>query len=89
MAYPRKQLRWPGHVVGWGLFFFIGLPWSMLFLLGERSCDMHIGPPCAIGWGVTKLINFLIVLAVCAGAGWATNKAANALRRSDDGDEAE
>jgi hypothetical protein len=78
-----RKRRWPGQAVGWSLFIFVGLPWSALFMLGERACDMHIGPPCAIGWGTTKLINFVVVIVCCTFAGWATNKLVRLFLGSD------
>jgi hypothetical protein len=71
-------------MVGWGLFLFAGLPWSLLMILGERACDVHDGPPCATGWGTTKLINFVGVILIRTFAGWFTNLLAN-HKRSDDG----
>jgi hypothetical protein len=52
------------------LFVFIGLPIWAVLLLGERSCDMHSGPPCTISWGWMKLLNGLVIAAACAAAGW-------------------
>jgi hypothetical protein len=68
MAY-RKSNR-AGCFVSVALSVFVGLPIWAVLLLGERSCDMHIGPPCAISWGWLKLLNGLAIAAVCAAAGW-------------------
>jgi len=77
MSEREEHLRWPGHVVGLGLYFLLGLPASALFVLGERTCDMGIGPPCAISWGAQKLLFAAIVAALCASIGWATNRIIN------------
>ncbi len=67
MAYRRPGFS--GCAVSSLLFAFFGVPLLILMLLGERSCDMHIGPPCAISWGWMKLINLLVVVAFCGTAG--------------------
>lgn len=84
MSNPKSQGRWLGRVVGWGLFLTLGIPWSMLYLLGERECDMHIGPPCAVSWGMMKLLNFIAVIAICWAIGWGINRAIGRWGHYDD-----
>lgn len=79
----KLKSKWPGRIFGWALFIFIGLPWSLLFVLEERQCDMHIGPPCAVGWGTMKLLNFVIVVGVCYLAGWRTNRLEDRRRQAE------
>lgn len=52
------------------LFAIAGLPLWAVMLLGERSCDMHVGPPCAISWGWMKLLGLAAIVAICALIGW-------------------
>ena len=59
-----------GCAVGTLVFIFLGVPLLAMMMLGERSCDMHIGPPCAISWGWMKLINAAVILIICAGIGF-------------------
>ena len=87
MTKQNGRLVWPGRVAGWGLFLIVGLPWSALFMLGERECDMHIGPPCAVSWGAMKLINFLVVALVCWLFGCSVNHAVNRQRTPPGEDE--
>lgn len=75
-----KRFRLSGYLAGWGLFILVGLPWSVLFLLGERECDMHIGPPCTLDWRTTKLIHFAVVILVCWFVGWTANRLLNRRR---------
>lgn len=76
----KPPLRWPGCTLSLILLAFPGLPWMALFLMGERECDMHIGPPCPLSWGMTKLIAFVIVIALCWVIGWTINMLVNKLR---------
>lgn len=84
MGEPKSNVRWTGRIIGLALFVLVGLPWSLLFLLGERECDMHIGPPCAVSWLAGKLINFAIVVLLCSFAGWGSNRLINQSRRPSD-----
>ena len=59
-----------GCIASIALFVLLGLPLWGVLLLGERPCDTHSGPPCAIGWGWMKLITGAIIAAVCLAAGW-------------------
>jgi hypothetical protein len=84
MSNPKPRRRWLSRAVGWALFLIVGIPWSALFLLGERECDMHIGPPCAVSWGMMKLLNFIIVIAICWVIGWGINRTAERPSHPDD-----
>jgi hypothetical protein len=64
MAY--RPPNFSGCAVATLVFIFLGVPLLAMMMLGERSCDMHIGPPCAISWGWMKLINAAVVLTICA-----------------------
>jgi hypothetical protein len=79
-----RPVELPGRLLGWGLFLVVGLPAWVLFLLGERECDTHIGAPCTISWGVLKLIAFAIVVCSCAFIGWFTNAVISHIRARND-----
>lgn len=81
MAYRPPDFS--GCAVAVLLFVFVGVPLLALLTLGESSCDMHIGPPCAISWGWVKLINVAVVVAICLAIGVLINVA---TRRRDNGD---
>jgi hypothetical protein len=51
------------------MFVFLGVPLLAVLMLGERSCDMGIGPPCSIGWGWAKLITAILIMAICTAIG--------------------
>lgn len=80
MSEPVKPIRWPGRAVGIGLFVVVALPSSLMFLVAERECDMHIGPPCEVSWGVQKLLFLLSMSIFSLFAGWLTNKVINEIR---------
>ena len=52
------------------LFAIAGVPLWVVMLLGERACDIHIGPPCAVSWRWMKLLNLAAIMAICALIGW-------------------
>ena len=64
MAY--RPPNFSGCAAGALVFIFLGVPLLAMVMLGERSCDMGIGPPCEISWGWMKLIDALIIIAICA-----------------------
>jgi hypothetical protein len=67
-----------GCAVSLTLVIFLGFPLWAILLLGERACDMHIGPPCAIGWGWMKLLNGVVIVVFCGAVGWLTGFLARA-----------
>ena len=85
MAYrPSKRL---GCLVSIGLFAVLGFPLWAVMLLGERPCDTHSGPPCAISWGWMKLINGAVIVAVCLAAGWLVSALVRVARKNDPSDD--
>lgn len=79
MAY--RPSGFSGCAVSFLIFAFLGVPLLALLMLGERSCDMHIGPPCAISWGWMKFINLVVVIAVCGLIGLIVQLVGNAHGR--------
>jgi hypothetical protein len=81
---PPKRV---GCIISLALFIFLGLPlWGMM-LLGERRCDMHIGPPCSISWELMKLINGLAIVAACLAFGWLVSGVIEVARKNNPPDD--
>lgn len=70
------------------LFAIAGVPLWAVMLLGERACDMHVGPPCALSWGWMKLLNLAAIIAICASIGWLVGHLSRLSKRGgeDSGD---
>jgi hypothetical protein len=80
-----KPSSYSGCAVSALLFVFLGIPLLALMMLGERSCDMHIGPPCTASWGWMKLLNLAVVVAICASIGGLVQLVAHIRTRDRDG----
>lgn len=85
MAYQPTR-PW-GCAVSFLVLVFLGVPLLGWMTLGERPCDIHIGPPCAISWGWMKLINLIVVVGICGLIGWIVQFIEKVYRRDHENDE--
>ena len=63
MSYRPRKARNPGCLVATLLFLFLGVPWLILFIIADRSCDIG-GPPCAL----SGMAEIWIAIAVLLGS---------------------
>ena len=86
MAYRTSKPA--GCIVSIALFVLLGLPLWAVMLLGERPCDTHSRPPCAVSWGWMKLINGAVIVALCLAVGWLVSAVIRVARNNDPSDDA-
>jgi len=82
-----RSSRRAGCIVSLLLFVVAGLPLWALLLLGERPCDTHAAPPCAITWGWVKLMTGGIIVAVCLTLGWLVSVMIRLARKNNPSDD--
>jgi hypothetical protein len=80
----QRPSSYSGCAVALLLFVVLGVPVLVVATLGERACDMHVGPPCTVSWGWTKLITIAVVIAICAFFGLLAGLLSRLRRRRGD-----